>query len=153
MLFEQVRRSPGIDPAYVEEAAIGILDRVVTDAYARPPAEAPPARARELADAAQQRIARTYTQPMRLQHLARSLDTSVFHLCRVFRRVHGVTIHGYRAQLRLRRAIEVVAEPSADLGQVAFDLGFSTHSHFTASFRRAFGTTPSAVRSAIAGRS
>ena len=32
------------------------------------------------------------------------------------------------------------------LAEIALDLGFQGHSHFTARFRRAFGDTPSAVR-------
>jgi len=38
--------------------------------------------------------------------------------------------------------------PSADdLTSLALDLGFSSHSHFTLAFRRAFGCTPSQFRS------
>jgi AraC-like DNA-binding protein len=48
-------------------------------------------------------------------------------------------------QLRLARAL--IELPHAnDLTQLALDLGFSSHSHFAASFRRAFGSTPSAFR-------
>jgi AraC-like DNA-binding protein len=48
-------------------------------------------------------------------------------------------------QLRLSRAL--VELPHAnDLTTLAFDLGFSSHSHFTVSFRRAFGCTPSEFR-------
>jgi AraC family transcriptional regulator len=73
---------------------------------------------------------------------------SVFHLCRTFRAVTGQTIHAYRTQLRLRAALERV-EYASDLSAVALDLGFSSHSHFTAAFRRAFGVTPSGVRRAL----
>jgi len=33
-----------------------------------------------------------------------------------------------------------------DLTMLALDTGFSSHSHFTAAFRRAFGCTPSQFR-------
>ena len=33
-----------------------------------------------------------------------------------------------------------------DLTELAMDLGFSSHSHFSARFRRAFGLTPSEFR-------
>jgi AraC-like DNA-binding protein len=36
------------------------------------------------------------------------------------------------------------------LTRLALDLGYSSHSHFTASFRRAFGLTPSAARTITA---
>ena len=147
-LFERVRRDPAADPLFVEETAIGILDRVMRDAHGRSADEPAHRRSRDLAERARRFLARAYARPLTLHSLAAALDTSVFHLCRVFRRVHGTTIHRYRGTLRLRRAIELAAEPGADLGQIAFDLGFSTHSHFTAAFRRAFGVAPSALRAA-----
>jgi AraC-like DNA-binding protein len=48
-------------------------------------------------------------------------------------------------QLRLSRAL--VELPHAnDLTALALDLGFSSHSHFTAAFRRMFQCTPSEFR-------
>jgi len=86
-----------------------------------------------------------------LHDLARRVGVSVFHLCRVFRRHTGMTLHAYRTELRLRHALERLLERRAHITQIALDLGFSSHSHFTAAFRRAFGLTPSAfVRQARA---
>lgn len=45
-----------------------------------------------------------------------------------------------------RAALEKLAERGVDLTDIALDLGFSNPSHFTESFRRNFGKTPSAVR-------
>ncbi|MBA3270667.1 MAG: helix-turn-helix domain-containing protein [Acidobacteria bacterium] len=39
-----------------------------------------------------------------------------------------------------------LTEPGVDLLATALDLGYSSHSHFTETFRRSFGITPSAVR-------
>jgi len=39
-----------------------------------------------------------------------------------------------------------VLERSADLTTIAFDAGFASHSHFTARFRRFFGSTPDQIR-------
>jgi AraC-like DNA-binding protein len=41
-------------------------------------------------------------------------------------------------------ALEPLADGAGDLTRIALDLGFSSHSHFTAAFRRHFGLTPSA---------
>jgi AraC-like DNA-binding protein len=70
----------------------------------------------------------------------------VFHLARIFKSRTGFSLHAYRNQLRLRSALERLREPNVDLTGIALDLGFSSHSHFTETFRRAFGKTPSAVR-------
>ena len=48
--------------------------------------------------------------------------------------------------LRLRAALERIAD-GEDVATLALALGFSSHSHFTSAFRRAFGVAPSQVRS------
>jgi AraC-like DNA-binding protein len=55
-------------------------------------------------------------------------------------------------RLRLHASLERVAEPGSDLTAVALDLGFASHSHFTAAFRRSFGLTPSALRAQARAR-
>ncbi|MEZ4619900.1 MAG: helix-turn-helix domain-containing protein [Caldilineaceae bacterium] len=55
-------------------------------------------------------------------------------------------MHQYTAQLRMRAALERITDPGTDLTAVALDLGYSSHSHFTSAFRRAFGILPSALR-------
>jgi len=96
--------------------------------------------------------ARPDTNPT-LASLARGVGCSPFHLARLFRRAQGVPIHQYQLRLRLALALERLLDGSTSLLTLALDLGFATHSHFTAAFRRAFGTTPSAFRrSASRGR-
>jgi AraC-like DNA-binding protein len=46
----------------------------------------------------------------------------------------------------LSAALGEVLASSRGLTDIGVDLGFSSHSHFTATFRRAFGVTPSALR-------
>lgn len=146
------------DPLFVEETALCILARVVTNAAeahgmsaARPSPEAG-SRHRDLTEAAKAALHRGFREALSLEDVARESGTSVFHLSRVFRRQTGVTLHAYQAHLRLTAALEAVAVPEADLTDVALDLGYSSHSHFTAAFRKAFGVTPSAVRQASSRR-
>jgi AraC-like DNA-binding protein len=85
--------------------------------------------------------------PIRLGHVARAVGASPAYLTDLFRRLEGVSMHRYVAQLRLARAL--VELPHADdLSTLALEVGFSSHSHFTAAFRRAFGCTPSQFRRA-----
>jgi len=63
----------------------------------------------------------------------------------VFRAVTGLTISGYRTQLRVRAALERVLAGD-DLTATALSLGFDSHSHFTYAFRRTFGGPPSTLR-------
>ena len=92
-----------------------------------------------------------FATPIRLHHVARAVGASPAYLTDLFRRLEGVSMHRYVAQLRLARAL--VELPHADdLTALALDVGFSSHSHFSASFRRAFGCTPSQFREAARAR-
>jgi len=106
---------------------------------------------RNLVEATKELIARRLDERLTLGEIARGVHSSPFHLARVFRQRTGFSIHGYRNQLRLRSSLDRLFEPDVDLALLAARLGYSSHSHFTDSFRRAFGPPPSAVRRA--GRS
>jgi AraC family transcriptional regulator len=82
---------------------------------------------------------------IRLADVARGVGASPAYLTDIFRRVEGVPLHRYLTQLRLARAL-VELPHASDLTMLALELGFSSHSHFTAVFRRAFGSTPSQFR-------
>jgi AraC family transcriptional regulator len=85
------------------------------------------------------------TRPIRLTEVGRAVGASPLYLTQVFRAVEGIPLHGYLNQLRLARALTVLPHAD-DLTALALDVGFSSHSHFSAKFRRAFGTTPSQFR-------
>lgn len=84
-------------------------------------------------------------KPLRLTDIGRAVGASPLYLTQVFRALEGVPLHQYLTQLRLARALAELPHAD-DLTQLALNVGFSSHSHFTARFRRAFGTTPSAFR-------
>ncbi|MBV8516450.1 MAG: helix-turn-helix transcriptional regulator [Acidobacteria bacterium] len=148
-LFVAVRERRA-DPLDVEERVVGMLARLLRSAYdASPRSTAANARAdSELVHAARAFLGRHFAEPLALADVASGVHASVFHLCRTFRRQTGMTLHAYREQLRLRASIEAI-ERTSDLTEVALDHGYSSHSHYTARFRRTFGLAPSALRRAI----
>jgi AraC-like DNA-binding protein len=114
----------------------------------RPPVwESSRARRRYVEDAKSLLQAR-FREKLHLEDVARSLYVSTFHLCRLFKQETGMPIHCYLNRLRLRAALEPVIAGTSDLGGLALELGFSSHSHFTAAFRKEFGMSPRAVRRA-----
>lgn len=86
-----------------------------------------------------------------LDLLAELACTSPYHLARVFRETTGTSIHQYLLRLRLGLALRRLLASEADLSTIASDLGFSSHSHFTARFRALFGTTPTEIRRNASG--
>lgn len=84
-----------------------------------------------------------------LQELARQVFCSPFHLARVFQQHVGLSLHQYRLRLRLALALERLAGGEDDLTRLALELGFSSHSHFSASFKHTFQRTPAQVRAEL----
>ncbi|MBS1787880.1 MAG: helix-turn-helix transcriptional regulator [Acidobacteria bacterium] len=98
------------------------------------------------AEAAKTYLASQISETVTLDEVARAVFTSPFHLARIFQKHTGVPVHRYLTQLRLRASLERLAEGADDLTALALELGFSSHSHFTDTFRKEFGLTPSEVR-------
>lgn len=96
-------------------------------------------------------LALHFTENCSLTRVAAAMRVSVFHLAHLFRDRCGISIHRFVDQLRLRAALEELAAGDRDLTDLALRLGYSNHSHFSARFRRAFGTTPSGYRAARRG--
>ena len=107
---------------------------------------------RRLAEAAKAELAADLALRLTLGDLAARLHTSPFHLARVFRAETGYTLAGYRQALRLRTALERLPLSAGELTTLALELGFSSHSHFTASFTREYGVPPSSVGNARRAR-
>lgn len=151
LVVRHVTESERVDPLFVEETVLRVLDQVAASAArfrgvaARPGPETG-AGAAEVVDAVREILARRFCENLSLADLGKRSGYSVFHLSRVFREKSGLTLHAWQNRLRLLTALERVAQPGADLGDLATDLGYASHSHFTAAFRRAFGVTPSAFR-------
>jgi len=90
-----------------------------------------------------------FHSPLQLEHISSAVHLSPYHLCRIFKRGTGMTIHQYVKRLRLFNAAESLLERSAGrLDQLALEYGFSNHGHFTTAFRQTFGISPSELRGA-----
>jgi AraC family transcriptional regulator len=81
-----------------------------------------------------------------LEQLSQRVHASPFHLARSFREELGEPIHQYLLRARLVRALAAVLDSDQDFTAIALALGFSTPSHFTAAFRKAYGCSPSELR-------
>lgn len=150
LIVEHTERAHEPSPLAIDEGVMTLLTRVLhlaCGAEAGGRVKSSPERsARTLVFDARRFLQENFKRPIKLDDIARAVGTSVFHLCRVFKAGSGTTLHRYRNQLRLRCSLELVAERDSDISRVAFSLGFSSHSHFTAAFRAAFALTPSQFR-------
>jgi AraC-like DNA-binding protein len=86
-------------------------------------------------------LARRWT----LAEIAAEVRGSPVYLTQVFQQVEGLPLYRYQLRLRLARALDLLGQYD-DLTALSLDLGFSSHSHFSAAFRAAYGRSPSEFR-------
>jgi AraC family transcriptional regulator len=80
-----------------------------------------------------------------LAEIAAEVRGSPVYLTQVFQEVEGLPLYRYQLRLRLARALDLLGQYD-DLTALSLDLGFSSHSHFSAAFRAAYGRSPSEFR-------
>jgi AraC-like DNA-binding protein len=105
---------------------------------------------RRLADRVKVLLAADLSRRWTLEEIAAEIGGSPVYLTQVFRQVEGIPLYRYHLQLRLARALDLVVRHE-DLSALAGELGFSSHSHFTAAFRQAYGRSPTTFRQSVRG--
>jgi AraC-like DNA-binding protein len=104
-----------------------------------------------LVDRAKLALAGDLARRWALHEIAAEVGGSPVYLTQVFQRVEGVPLYRYQLRLRLARALDLICQYD-DLSALGFDLGFSSHSHFSAAFRQAYGRSPTAFRQSALNR-
>jgi AraC-like DNA-binding protein len=105
----------------------------------------------KLADRTKLVLAGDLSRRWTLADIAADVGVSPVYLTQVFQQVEGLPLYRYQLRLRLARALDLLGEYD-DLSQLALDLGFSSHSHFSAAFQQAYGRSPSEFREAVIRR-
>ena len=136
----------------IEEAVTDLVGIVVADARAfwglsgrsrRRPRPVCHRRRLQIIEEAKSMLARDYGTDLSLADLARKLHCSPAHLSRMFHSATGFKLCDYRQELRLRKGLFLLEESGLEIGDIAVQVGFASHSHFTSAFHRRFGINPS----------
>jgi AraC family transcriptional regulator len=120
-------------------ATIGVVDGTSS--------ELPACRLRRVTQYMQENLQRE----LRLAELGALVHMSPFHFARLFRQSTGMPPHRFLVRCRIDEARALLAARTAPIAEISRLVGFRTPSHFTTTFRRITGTTPSAYRSSGAG--
>jgi AraC family transcriptional regulator len=100
---------------------------------------------RKLVDRAKLVLVSDLSRRWTLAEIASEVGGSPVYLTQVFQRLEGMPLYRYQLRLRLARALALLGD-YGDLTSLALELGFSSHSHFSAAFKQAYGQTPSAFQ-------
>lgn len=131
-------RRGSVEALALEEAVLAIVDESLGHGPARPPHRG--------VERARAFLAADPGGDATLSDIAAAAACSPFHLARAFRHATGLSLHGYRTRLRMSLALRRLGEGEDRLALLAAELGYASHSHFSATFRRWFGTTPAGLR-------
>lgn len=91
-------------------------------------------------------IASHFDQDLTRRTLADLCHLSVSELSRAFRREHGTTFECFVLEHRIAQARERLAEGHANVGQIAYAVGFHDPAYFCRAFRKLVGMSPSEYR-------
>jgi AraC-like DNA-binding protein len=108
-------------------------------------------RPKKIADRAKLILLSDLSRRWTLADVAADIGISPVYLTDVFRRVEGLPLYRYHLRLRLARALSVLADYD-NLTKLALDLGFNSHSHFSAMFKQTYARTPSEFQRVIRGQ-
>ena len=93
-----------------------------------------------------------FSQPPTLNELAHAANVHPTHLARVFRQFERRTVGDYIREVRINYARERMLHSADPLVDIALEAGFADQTHFTRSFKRVTGMTPTEYRRLFALR-
>jgi AraC-like DNA-binding protein len=99
-------------------------------------------RAKDLVDA-------RYAEPLNVAALARAAGLSEAHFSRAFRKAFGEPPHAYLLTRRLERAAALLRNTDDSVADICIAVGLTSVGSFTTSFKRMFGSTPTAYRASF----
>lgn len=102
----------------------------------------------EVVRAAVQYIGECLNEDLSLTAMATRFGFSPVHFHRLFKEGTGVTLRAFVEGERIRRAADLIVSTDMTLTEIAYAVGFSSQSYFSAAFRRRTGMTPRAYERA-----
>ena len=86
------------------------------------------------------------SQDITLAELANLVDMNQYQFTREFKVAIGTSPHKYLLERRIEQAKELLSRTQISIAEISYNIGFSSQSHFTSTFRRLTGTTPAFYR-------
>ena len=87
-----------------------------------------------------------YTSDCSLSFLAEQAKISEEHLSRQFKKEVGTTLGSYIADMRTKKAAELLKTTQLSISEISMYVGYSDSNYFVKVFKKRYGMTPSAYR-------
>ncbi len=89
-------------------------------------------------------------EKLTLGEVARSINTSAFYFCKLFKKTTGLNYTDYLSRVRIERAKNLLLNPNLRVSEIAFEVGFQSLTHFNRVFKRILGQSPTEYRAQLA---
>lgn len=93
-------------------------------------------------------IEENYNRNITRDELENIAFVNINQLSRVFKEKTGKTLHGYQMEIRITKAMELLAEGNCSVSEVALSVGYDNFSYFSRLFKNRTGVSPKEYRSA-----
>jgi AraC-like DNA-binding protein len=90
-----------------------------------------------------------HEEDITLAQAAQAAHSSIFYLCRVFRKATGMCFTEFVSRTRVEKAKELLMKPNLRVSEVAYQVGFQSLTHFNRIFKKIVGESPSDFRAEL----
>jgi AraC-like DNA-binding protein/ligand-binding sensor protein len=87
-----------------------------------------------------------HEEDITLAQAAQAAHSSIFYVCRAFRKATGMCFTEFVARTRVEKAKQLLQRPNLRVSEIAFEVGFQSLTHFNRIFKRIVGESPSEYR-------
>jgi AraC-like DNA-binding protein len=102
---------------------------------------------------AKQFITEHQTEELSLDQVAKSVHTSKFYFCKMFKKATGIHFTDYLSRVRTESAKNLLLNQNLRISEIAYEVGFQSLTHFNRVFKRILGQSPTDYRSRLVGTS
>ncbi len=89
---------------------------------------------------------KNYKEHLTLSLIAENFHINMYYLHHTFKQVSGITIMEYLMKKRIEKAKQLLENSNYTITRIAVIIGFSSAAHFSTTFRKRLGMSPSEYR-------
>lgn len=134
---------------YVESAAVVLSQRLLSRGRQPVPAAPRPGLSPGVLRRAKEFLHDQMNRNPGVTELSAAVGMNVDHFSRMFKRSTGLAPHQYLGNIRLERAKLLLAEGRASIIEIAYEIGYTNPSQFSAFFRKRTGLSPTEFRRSV----
>ena len=77
------------------------------------------------------------------------MNTTTYYFCKIFKKANGLTFTDYLSRVQITKAKNLRLNPNLRVGEIAYEVGLQSLTHFNRVFRKLTGQSPSHYRDGL----